>query len=84
MENINSLFEFIESKTSKMVELQTLLTSKPALSPESEGDGELEKCIALEQWLKNEGFSEIKQCQILFVDCIYCCFAVCFHEQYRI
>ena len=61
MENINSLFEFIESKTSKMVELQTLLTSKPALSPESEGDGELEKCIALEQWLKNEGFSDLQR-----------------------
>ena len=61
MENINSLFEFIESKTSKMVELQTLLTSKLALSSESAGDGELEKCIALEQWLKNEGFSDLQR-----------------------
>lgn len=61
MENISLLFEFIESKTSKMIELQTLLTSKPALSPESEGEGELEKCIILEQWLKNEGFTDLQR-----------------------
>ncbi len=61
MDNINTLFDFIESKTSKMIELQTLLTSKPALSPESEGDGELEKCIALEQWLKDEGFTDLQR-----------------------
>lgn len=41
---------------SSMIELQTLLTSIPAMAPESGGDGEIEKCHALERWLLKNGF----------------------------
>ena len=42
-----------------MVELETLLTAHPALAPESGGDGELEKCAALEGWLGAHGFTDL-------------------------
>jgi succinyl-diaminopimelate desuccinylase len=42
-----------------MVELEELLTSHPALAPESGGQGELEKCTALEQWLRAHGIQDI-------------------------
>lgn len=43
-----------------VIELETLLTSNPALAPENGGDGEWEKCLALEAWLKNKGFDNIE------------------------
>ncbi len=59
MENSNSLAAFIDSKSSEMIELQRLLTSHPALDPGSGGKGELAKCIALETWLRDKGFSSL-------------------------
>lgn len=50
------LTDFLNNSTEKMLELQTLLTSIPALAPESEGQGELKKAQALADWLKKEGF----------------------------
>jgi succinyl-diaminopimelate desuccinylase len=44
----------------EMVALETLLTSIPALGPENGGQGETEKCVALEKWLKNNGFSDLQ------------------------
>lgn len=41
-----------------MVELQTLLTSIPAIAPESGGEGEAKKCAALEAFLRSHGFAE--------------------------
>lgn len=43
---------------SSMIELQTLLTSIPAVAPESGGEGELKKCEALKDWLLKAGFAE--------------------------
>ena len=57
-ENIKS---FIAENTDKMVELETLLTSYPALAPESGGDGELEKVVALENWLKEQGITNLER-----------------------
>lgn len=41
-----------------MVQLESLLTSHPALAPENGGQGELEKAKALVEWLKNEGVAD--------------------------
>ena len=59
--DISSLIEFVESSERDMVELESLLTQIPALAPENGGKGELQKAIALENWLKNQGFSDIKR-----------------------
>ncbi len=54
------LKSYIESHTKEMVELETLLTSIPALAPENGGDGESEKCAALEKWLIAHGIKNIE------------------------
>lgn len=54
------LKDFIESSTEKMIELQTLLTSIPALAPENDGEGEIKKAEALEKWLIKNGIKNIK------------------------
>lgn len=51
----------IASSKAEIVELETLLTSHPALAPESGGDGELEKVTALEDWLKSQGFTQFQR-----------------------
>lgn len=51
----------IASSKAEIVELETLLTSHPALAPESGGDGELEKVIVLEGWLKSQGFTQFQR-----------------------
>jgi succinyl-diaminopimelate desuccinylase len=42
-----------------MVELEKLLSSIPALAPESGGQGELEKANALDTWLRKRGIRDI-------------------------
>lgn len=51
------LFEYIDDSHDVVVELESLLTSHPAIAPDSGGDGEKEKCDALEKWLVDRGFS---------------------------
>lgn len=51
---------FIRGKENEIIELQTLLTSHPAISPDSDGDGESEKADALVKWLESKGFNDIK------------------------
>jgi len=53
------IFSFIENSVEDMIGLETLLTSIPALAPESGGEGELEKAIALEKWLRANGVSDL-------------------------
>jgi len=55
----DKVFSYIEKSTEGVVELETLLTSIPALAPESGGQGELDKALALEMWLKAHGISDI-------------------------
>lgn len=57
--SLKQLTDWIDSQKKAIVDLETLLTSHPALAPESGGEGELEKCIALEQWLKKEGITDL-------------------------
>lgn len=56
--------EFLEGKKSEIIELQTLLTSYPAIAPEGGGDGEAEKAAALEKWLTEKGFSALERYEI--------------------
>lgn len=51
--------EFFEQHRKDIVELETILTSKVAMAPENGGDGELEKCRALEQWLSAHGIRDL-------------------------
>jgi len=55
----DKVFSFIEKSVDGIVELETMLTSIPALAPESGGQGELDKALALEMWLKAHGISDI-------------------------
>ena len=53
--------EFLKSNSQKIVELETLLTSIPAIAPEGGGDGETKKCDALEAWLRENGFTNLER-----------------------
>ena len=61
MSTFKKITDFIESKTDAIVGLERLLTSIPAMAPESDGDGELKKCEALEKYLKEAGFSNFER-----------------------
>ncbi|GMO36354.1 MAG: M20 family metallo-hydrolase [Termitinemataceae bacterium] len=54
----DKIFSFIDKSKDLAVELETALTKIPALSPDSDGEGELEKCIFLEGWLKEHGITD--------------------------
>jgi len=53
----DTLFSYIDSAEALAVELETELCKRPAVSPESEGEGEFDKALWLEGWLKQRGFS---------------------------
>jgi len=55
------IFSYIDNSTDLAVELETELTKRPAVAPESGGDGELEKCLFLEEWLKARGITQIER-----------------------
>lgn len=57
----DTVVSFIEDSKDTIIDLQTLLTSIPAMAPESGGQGELEKCIALEKWLKVNGIDKLER-----------------------
>jgi succinyl-diaminopimelate desuccinylase len=55
------LFSWIENAVPLAVELETELTKRPAIVPDSGGEGELEKCLFLEGWLKAHGITELER-----------------------
>jgi succinyl-diaminopimelate desuccinylase len=55
------IFSFIDNSASLAVELETELTRRPAISPESGGEGELDKCMFLESWLKAHGITQLQR-----------------------
>ncbi len=57
----DAVFEFLENSKDIIVDLQTTLTAKIAIAPESGGDGELEKVLALEEWLKKNGITNLER-----------------------
>jgi succinyl-diaminopimelate desuccinylase len=58
---IDTVLSKIDSLEPTAVELETLLTAIPALSPESGGEGELAKCEALEAWLRSRGITRLER-----------------------
>ena len=58
MKDFEKIRSFIESKDAEKmaIELESLLTSIPAMAPESDGDGEEKKARALEEYLVKLGF----------------------------
>jgi len=55
------LFSWIDNSISLAVELETELTKRPAISPDSGGEGELDKCLFLEDWLKARGIARLER-----------------------
>ena len=51
-----TLFSFIDNGENLAVEMETELCRRPAIAPESGGEGELDKALWLEGWLKEKGF----------------------------
>lgn len=59
--NKSDLLQFIEKSADECVALQKLLTSHKALAPENGGDGEWEKCAALEEFLRAHGITNLER-----------------------
>ncbi|MDR3160973.1 MAG: M20 family metallo-hydrolase [Spirochaetaceae bacterium] len=55
------LFDFIDKSVDLVVELETELTRRPAISPDSGGEGEWEKCRFLEGWLQSRGITRLER-----------------------
>jgi succinyl-diaminopimelate desuccinylase len=55
------IFNFIDNNGPLAVDLETGLTKYPAISPENDGNGELDKCEFLENWLKGQGFTQLRR-----------------------
>jgi len=53
--------EFLKENKTEIINLEKLLTSHIAIAPEGNGDGEMEKCKALEGWLREKGFTQIER-----------------------
>jgi succinyl-diaminopimelate desuccinylase len=54
-------FKWLDGAESGMVELESLLSSMPAIAPESGGHGEMKKAEALIGWLGSKGIHEIER-----------------------
>jgi succinyl-diaminopimelate desuccinylase len=52
-------FAWLDGAVDGMVELESLLSSIPAIAPESGGKGEMEKAEALSAWLASKGIRDI-------------------------
>ena len=57
----STIFSYLDRSGPAVVGLQSLLTSIPALAPESGGDGEMEKAEALVGWLAGKGIRAIER-----------------------
>ena len=55
------IFSFIENSADLAVELETELCKRPAISPTNGGEGELDKCVFLEGWLKAQGINQLER-----------------------
>jgi succinyl-diaminopimelate desuccinylase len=57
----DKIFSWIEKSVPLAVELETELTKLPAISPDSGGEGELDKCVFLEGWLAKHGITQLER-----------------------
>lgn len=56
MKEFKEVKDFVEGLKDEAIRIEELLTSIPAMAPESDGDGEEKKAIALEKYLISLGF----------------------------
>jgi len=56
-----AIFSWLDNSIDIAVELETELTKRPAISPESGGEGEWDKCLFLEEWLRKHGITQLKR-----------------------
>lgn len=61
VDNLEKALAYIDSAVEGMIGLEKALTAIPALAPESGGDGELAKAVALEAWLRKNGIIELER-----------------------
>lgn len=61
---LNDIKTFINDNQDEYIKLQSILTSHIALAPENGGDGELEKCIALTNFLKEHGITDLERIDV--------------------
>jgi succinyl-diaminopimelate desuccinylase len=57
----DTIVNFLKKSEALAVELETELCKRPAVSPESGGEGELKKCRFLEGWLKSHGITALER-----------------------
>jgi len=62
------IFEFIEKSEALVVELETELCKRPAISPANGGEGELDKCEFLAGWLKAHGITQLERYDAPYAD----------------
>jgi len=55
------IFNWLDESTDIVINLETGLTMYPAVSPESGGEGELDKCLFLENWLRSHKITQIER-----------------------
>jgi succinyl-diaminopimelate desuccinylase len=55
------IFKSIDESEALAIELETALSKIPAISPANGGQGELDKCLCLEAWLKGQGISALER-----------------------
>ncbi|MDR0602422.1 MAG: M20 family metallo-hydrolase [Treponema sp.] len=56
-----AVFAWIRESEGLAVELETELCARPAVSPDSGGQGELDKCLFLEGWLRSRGITALER-----------------------
>lgn len=61
MDSIDKVLAYLDKAEPGVIELEELLTAIPALAPESGGDGEWKKALALETWLTKRGIVDIER-----------------------
>ena len=57
----DTIFSWIDDALSFATELEAELTKRSAVSPDSGGEGELDKCVFLEGWLKAQGITQLER-----------------------
>jgi succinyl-diaminopimelate desuccinylase len=55
------IFAFIDNSTDLAIELQRELCKHPAVSPDNGGEGELDKCVFLQGWLRAQGVDKLER-----------------------
>jgi succinyl-diaminopimelate desuccinylase len=61
MDTNKEIFTRIDESEKLAVELESELTKRPAISPASGGEGELDRCVFLEGWLKARGIDRLER-----------------------